>query len=207
MTRKKTAKKAAPKKQIKKKKEQKVSAKVKKKEVKKKEVKKKEAKKKEVKKKEAKKKVAKKSPNTSVSKTSKQKKLTKKVIKDLVSKGKDQGYLTYDDINEVLPDEMLSADQIDDTIMIFDEEDIEVIDKAEKRITIGTKKNKEDKISTADFGSVTDPVKMYLREMGHVTLLSREGEVEIAKKIEEGEQEVLRYLVDTQVGVDCIISL
>ena len=187
MTKKKTAKKAAPKKQVKKKKEPKVSAKLKEKEVKKK--------------------VVKKSPKKAVSKIKKPKKLTKKAIKDLVSKGKKQGYLTYDEINEVLPDEMLSPEKIDETIMIFDEEDIEVVEKAEKRVVVDTKKSKEDKVSAADFGSVTDPVKMYLREMGHVTLLSREGEVEIAKKIEEGEQYVLRSLVDTQVGVDCIINL
>jgi len=187
MTKKKTAKKAAPKKQLKKKKTPKVSAKAKPKEVKKK--------------------AAKKAPKKAVSKVKKPKKITKKVIKELVSKGREQGYLTYDEINEVLPDEMLSPDQIDETIMIFDEEDIEVVEKAEKRMAVAVKKRKENRSSSADFGSVTDPVKMYLREMGHVTLLSREGEVEIAKKIEKGEQEVLRSLVDTQVGVECVISL
>ncbi len=60
---------------------------------------------------------------------------------------------------------------------------------------------------TSDFGTVTDPVKMYLREMGLVTLLSREGEVEIAKKIEAGEQEVLRALLETSIGVESILSL
>lgn len=152
-------------------------------------------------------KVKKKTSKTVSPKKEKPKKLTKKIINDLLSKGKSQGYLTYDDINDVLPDEMLSPEQIDETIMIFDEQDIEILDKAEKRVSVPSKKNKEDKVSSTDFGTVTDPVKMYLREMGHVTLLSREGEVEIAKKIEEGEQEVLRSLVDTQVGVDCIINL
>ncbi len=52
-----------------------------------------------------------------------------------------------------------------------------------------------------DFGTVADPVKMYLREMGFVTLLSREGEVEIAKEIEAGEQEVLRAMIDSEIGV------
>jgi len=61
--------------------------------------------------------------------------------------------------------------------------------------------------SSVDFGKVTDPVKMYLREMGLVTLLSREGEVEIAKKIESGEQEVLRALIDTTTGVFCLLEL
>ncbi|MCK7509223.1 MAG: hypothetical protein MZV70_37745 [Desulfobacterales bacterium] len=62
-------------------------------------------------------------------------------------------------------------------------------------------------IDAGDYGSVTDPVKMYLREMGMVTLLSREGEVEIAKKIEAGEQEVLRALLEATTGVEAIIEL
>jgi RNA polymerase primary sigma factor len=61
-------------------------------------------------------------------------------------------------------------------------------------------------VSVSDFGSVTDPVKMYLREMGMVTLLSREGEVEIAKKIEQGEQDVLKALLETSLGVKYILE-
>jgi RNA polymerase primary sigma factor len=70
----------------------------------------------------------------------------------------------------------------------------------EKKVTVS-------KVDNAEFGTVTDPVKMYLREMGLVTLLSREGEVEIAKKIEAGEQEVLRALLESTTGVEAIIAL
>jgi len=139
-------------------------------------------------------------------------KVVEKALNDLIAKGKKQGCLTYDEINDALPEEMLRPDQLDETLMIFDDQDIEIIeDKKGKAATTDKKfvdeKFRADGADTADFGSVTDPVKMYLREMGMVTLLSREGEVEIAKKIEAGEQEVLRALLDTSIGVECILEL
>ena len=139
-------------------------------------------------------------------------KTTSKVIKSLLSKGKKQGYLTYDEINEVLPEDLLSPEQIDDTLMLFDANNIEVVDKKHKKKVVKLKKAKEKKevaksATSPDFGTVTDPVKMYLREMGLVTLLSREGEVVIAKKIEAGEQEVLRALLESIAGVESIIDL
>jgi RNA polymerase primary sigma factor len=134
------------------------------------------------------------------------------VLETLVAKGKAQGFLPYNEINQVLPDELMSPNQIDDTLMMFDEYDIEVLDEEKQSLTDKTKNIEDGKVPMADagltdFGSVTDPVKMYLREMGNVTLLSREGEVEIAKKIEAGEQEVLRALLDTTTAVDCILEL
>jgi RNA polymerase primary sigma factor len=140
------------------------------------------------------------------------KKISKKAIKDLISKGKERGYLTYNEINEALPDDMLSLEQIDDTLIMFDDNDIEIIDEKKTKLIPSAKKAVNKKsvtsdTSSVDFGKVTDPVKMYLREMGLVTLLSREGEVEIAKKIESGEQEVLRALIDTTTGVFCLLEL
>jgi RNA polymerase primary sigma factor len=139
-------------------------------------------------------------------------KITPKVIKELVSKGKKQGYLTYDEINEMLPKDMLSVEQIDETLMLFYANDIEVVDEKHQKKVVKLKKAKNKKATTgsaiaADFGTVTDPVKMYLREMGLVTLLSREGEVVIAKKIEAGEQEVVRALLESTAGVESIINL
>jgi RNA polymerase primary sigma factor len=139
-------------------------------------------------------------------------KITLKAIKALVSKGKKQGYLTYDEINNMLPKDMLSVEQIDDTLMLFYANNIEVVDEKHQKKVVKLKKAKEKKAITgsaaaADFGTVTDPVKMYLREMGLVTLLSREGEVVIAKKIEAGEQEVLRALLESTVGVESILYL
>ena len=137
---------------------------------------------------------------------------TKRAIMALLKKGKKQGYLTYDEINELLPENMLSPEQIDETFMMFDDNEIQIVDEKKKKNIVRLKKAKEKKVKRpvtrdSDFGTVTDPVKMYLREMGLVTLLSREGEVEIAKKIEAGEQEVLHALLETTVGVESIAGL
>jgi len=136
-----------------------------------------------------------------------------KVMDKLVTKGNKQGYLTIAQITKGLPDEMMSPDQIDETLMWFDDHDIEVVEKKKKIKALG-KKDDDEKISEtkeidslSTYGTVTDPVKMYLREMGMVTLLSREGEIVIAKKIEAGEQEVLRAMLETTLGVDSIINL
>ncbi len=140
------------------------------------------------------------------------KSVSKKVLKDLISKGNKQGYLTYSEINEALSNEMLSPEKIDETFILLDDHNIKVIDEKKQLKAINAKKvkakliNKQEKSATG-FGAVTDPVKMYLREMGLVTLLSREGEVVIAKKIENGEQQVLRALLETITGAECIISL
>ena len=165
----------------------------------------------------AKKKTVKKPTKKTVAKKSTEKKKSTrttvpKAIKSLLTKGKKQGYLTYDEINEVLPEDLLSPDQIDETLMLFDANNIEVVDKKHKKKVVKIKKTKAKKevaksAASSDFGTVTDPVKMYLREMGLVTLLSREGEVVIAKKIEAGEQEVLRALLESTTGFESIIDL
>ncbi len=145
----------------------------------------------------------------SVSKTNEKiNNLPKKELKKLISKANKQGYLTYEGINEVLNDYMLSAEQIDDTFISLGKYNIKIIDEKKHLKSIAAKKAKEKVIKTVSgFGTVTDPVKMYLREMGLVTLLTREGEVEIAKKIEAGEQEVLRALIDTTTCIENIINL
>jgi len=139
-------------------------------------------------------------------------KMTTEAIKSLLSRGKKQGYLTYDEVNEALPEELFSPEQIDETLMLFDANNIDVVDKKHQKKVVKLKKSSEKKAvakgaASPDFGTVTDPVKMYLREMGLVTLLSREGEVVIAKKIEAGEQEVLRALLESTTGVESIIDL
>ncbi|MBW2259991.1 MAG: hypothetical protein JRF18_06010, partial [Deltaproteobacteria bacterium] len=127
-------------------------------------------------------------------------------LKQLITKGKKQGYLTYEELNDALPEGRVSSDQIDQMIMVFDELDIEVIDGSKVKVFEPEveKKISEEGAATPPqperdvFGRVTDPVKMYLREMGLVSLLSREDEVEIAKQIEVGEQEVLTALVQNE---------
>jgi RNA polymerase primary sigma factor len=132
-----------------------------------------------------------------------------KAIKKLETQGNEQGWLTYDEINDALPEELLAAEHVDDTLMLFEQQGIEVVEKKKdgSKKPVAKKPAAKAKSSTvADYGGVTDPVKMYLREMGLVTLLSREGEVEIAKKIEAGEQEVLKALLETTLGVASILE-
>jgi len=131
-------------------------------------------------------------------------------FKKLISLGESKGFLTYDDVNDLLPSDVISSDQIDDIIMLFGEKNIDIIDtdKGEKLVV---KKVAEERAEVkeedildlmATVGKTGDPVKMYLREMGLVSLLSREGEVEIAKKIEEGEKEVM----DSIFGVTALVK-
>ena len=136
-----------------------------------------------------------------------------KKLKTLIAKGKKQGFLTYEEINELIPDGKVSAEQIDNTLIMLGDMNITITDKEKIPKQIVKLKAKEKKTGKTvqkglpDFGTVTDPVKMYLREMGLVTLLSREGEVEIAKKIEAGEQDVLKSLLETTMGVNYILKL
>ena len=148
---------------------------------------------------------------SSVIKLKVDKKITSKTITDLILKGKEKGSLSYDDINRALPEDMITSEQFDEALMIFDELDIDILDEkasgsSESEAREAVKRARKETAMT-DFGAVTDPVKMYLREMGLVTLLSREGEVEIAKKIEAGEQEVLKALIDTTTGIECLLNL
>jgi RNA polymerase primary sigma factor len=138
--------------------------------------------------------------------------ISEKAMKTLIAQGKKQGYLTYREINTALPEEMLASDQIDDTLILFDDLGIDIIDENTRKLAKTKAKSqsmslKADDTAMPDYGSVTDPVKMYLREMGLVTLLSREGEVEIAKKIEAGEQDVLKALLETTMGVGYLLEL
>jgi RNA polymerase primary sigma factor len=136
-------------------------------------------------------------------------------LKQLITKGKKQGYLTYEELNDALPEGRVSPDQIDQMIMVFDELDIEVIDGSKIKVfepDVEKKISEEEAEAPTEperdvFGRVTDPVKMYLREMGLVSLLSREDEVEIAKQIEAGEQEVLKAIVHSTVGAEKLIRL
>jgi RNA polymerase primary sigma factor len=137
-------------------------------------------------------------------------KTDKKFLQYLIHKGKQKGFLTYDEIEEAMPEESISSEEFDETLMMLDEYDIEVVNNKKQKIANKDKKAKAKKLdenSISEFGVVTDPVKMYLREMGLVTLLSREGEVEIAKKIEAGEQEVLKALLETTRCVEWILNL
>ena len=139
-------------------------------------------------------------------------------IKRLITVGKEKGYLTYDEVNEALPEDLVSPEKMDDMMMIFDEMDIEIVDSEQQvqvvREGVGAdsesliEEEEEDLQLEADVTSrITDPVKMYLREMGQVSLLTREGEVEIAKRIEMGEREIFNAIMESSIGIKQIMSL
>jgi RNA polymerase primary sigma factor len=139
-------------------------------------------------------------------------------IKRLITVGKEKGYLTYDEVNEALPEDLVSPEKMDDMMMIFDEMDIEIVD-SEQQVQVVREgsgadseslieEEEEDLQLEADVTSrITDPVKMYLREMGQVSLLTREGEVEIAKRIEMGEREIFNAIMESSIGIKQIMSL
>ncbi len=144
------------------------------------------------------------------------KKLGAEKLKTLISIGKEKGFLTYDELNEVLPKDMVSPERIEDILAIFEEMDIEVVERPEdyqpenKQMVTSGKAALESDVLKDDLDykeKAADPVKMYLREMGMVSLLNREGEVEIAKRIEQGEQEVLDAILETSIGIKEIIKL
>ena len=146
-------------------------------------------------------------------KTTRRKEAVKKEIMALVNKGKAQGTLTYKEIDEALPKDM-TPEKIEETLILIQSMKISIIDENKKvKESIVPKKTVKHETtdnmaaSLSDYGSVPDPVKMYLREMGIITLLSREGEIEIAKKIEVGEQEVIKALLETTIGVENILIL
>ncbi|MDY7035857.1 MAG: RNA polymerase sigma factor RpoD [Thermodesulfobacteriota bacterium] len=139
-------------------------------------------------------------------------------LKRLISIGKNKGYITYEELNDDLPNDVVSSEYIDDLMMMFEELDIMIVDEASREEIEKSKKVKKKREKTlekenyrADVSDVTarvsDPVKMYLKEMGGISLLTREGEVEIAKRIEAGEKEALNALLKCCVGIEYIIGL
>jgi RNA polymerase primary sigma factor len=133
-----------------------------------------------------------------------------KEVEQLISMEGEKGFLSFDE-NEIPPNDIVSSDQIDDVLMMFDEMDIDVVEdlqglKVEEEKTL-EKEEEEDELEVETFGRATDPVRMYLREMGSVSLLTREGEVEIAKKIESGKREVLSVVLNCPMAVKEIINL
>ncbi|HEY6197092.1 MAG TPA: RNA polymerase sigma factor RpoD [Candidatus Binatia bacterium] len=140
-----------------------------------------------------------------------------KEVKKLIDLGKEKGYLTYDEVNDMLPADVVSPDQIDDVMSLFGEMDIEVIDSNQRVSLAGQaeelaeEEEEEKEIEVEVDGDISgktgDPVRMYLREMGTVSLLSREGEVEIAKKIEHGEKQVIEEVLSSPLALSYVLDL
>src|SRR5512138_1379119 len=139
-------------------------------------------------------------------------------MKQLIDLGKEKGFLTYDEVNDLLPPDLVSSEQIDDVMSMFGEMDIEIVDSVQKvkipkaKLDLEEDEEMEGEQEEQEFepgalGRTSDPVRMYLREMGSVSLLTREGEVEIAKRIEDGERDVAAIILNTPITVKEILSL
>ncbi|WP_119344520.1 RNA polymerase sigma factor RpoD [Facilibium subflavum] len=137
-------------------------------------------------------------------------------IKELLSLGKEQGYLTYADVNDYLPDEITDPERIEEVVQMINDVGVKVFESvpdAEDLLLIEGEANdasEDDAVqalsSDGDFGRTTDPVRMYMREMGSVDLLTRSGEIEIAKRIEEGTKEVLNTLSEYPFVVKTLLG-
>ncbi len=134
----------------------------------------------------------------------------------LISMGKQKGFLTYDEVNDALPSDIVSLDQLDDIMMMFGAMDIEVVDSAksgrmpseiaEERAEEAEEPgdHAEIDLTPGPVGRTEDPVRLYLREMGRVSLLTREGEIALAKRIEDGKEEVVRAILGTNLAIEKI---
>src|SRR5947208_2956144 len=136
-------------------------------------------------------------------------------VRQLINIGKEKGYLLYDEVNELLPSEITSSDELDDLFNTFGSAGIEVIDSDQKylrddkvidRTAEGAEELELD-LTPGALDKTNDPVRMYLREMGTVPLLTREGEVEIARRIERGKLAVIKSISRTPIITKRVITL
>ncbi|MBL0220486.1 MAG: RNA polymerase sigma factor RpoD [Myxococcales bacterium] len=140
----------------------------------------------------------------------------------LIELGKSKGFVTYDEVNDHMPEDVVSTDQIDGWLSALGEHGIEVVDGTGNRrpdlvdqppkegIGLGAEKDEKEEVDEDEeyaYSRTSDPVRMYLRKMGSVSLLTREGEVEIAKRIEDGERKMLQAVLNSTVAVEELIAI
>ena len=141
------------------------------------------------------------------------KKTNPEEVQQLIDMGKEKGFLTYDEVNDMLPASMVSSEQLEDVMSMFGEMDIEIVDNDNKvsnpkDVDIDEEEDEGDvELEAGTLGKTSDPVRMYLREMGQVALLTREGEVEIAKRIEEGDALVAKVIMRTPIAAREVMLL
>src|SRR4030088_2081866 len=136
-------------------------------------------------------------------------------IKKMVARGKERGYVTYDELNAALPPDQVSSEQIEDTMTMLSEAGVNVVEAEEqeeapaatpaepaKTAVVAAEATGEDE----ELGRTDDPVRMYLREMGSVELLSREGEIEIAKRIEAGQDKMIGGICESPMTITALLA-
>ena len=135
-------------------------------------------------------------------------------VMDLINLGKQKGYLLYDEINELLPTDLNNTEEIEDILATFGTAGIEVIEESPKFPPDEKLEGKLDELAEEDIDlgaaaleKTNDPVRMYLREMGTVPLLTREGEVEIAKRIERGQNNVLKAISRSPIVIQELLTV
>jgi len=132
-------------------------------------------------------------------------------IKKMLARGKERGYLTYDELNAALPQDQVSSEQIEDTMTMLSELGVNVIESEESDEPAAVEGDEADSevrgnLDDDDIGRTDDPVRMYLREMGSVELLSREGEIAIAKRIEAGREMMIGGICENPLTIRAIIG-
>lgn len=139
-------------------------------------------------------------------------------VKQLISLGRENGFVTLDEINEILPEDVLTSELLDEIMMLLAQLKIDVIDNKNKKNSIFSPPEIEDEIIEGDENAVEeeeerevmatdDPVRLYLREMGNIPLLSREEEVEVAKEIEEGQRKVIKSVLSFPSTAENIMEI
>ena len=145
-------------------------------------------------------------------------------VKKLITLGKEKGFLTYDDLNSTLPAEVVSSEQFGSIMTMFGEMDIEIVESADAERAQkpaeaddamedgdegeGIEENeKEIDLTPGALSRTDDPVRLYLKEMGSVALLSREGEIEIAKRIEEGKKDIATVVYGLPMTLEFVLTL
>jgi RNA polymerase primary sigma factor len=138
-------------------------------------------------------------------------------LKELITKGKEQGYLTFAEVNDHLPQDIIDSDQVEDIIRMINDMGIQVFENAPDADTLMMNEENTDEDAAeaaaqalatveSEIGRTTDPVRMYMREMGTVELLTRKGEIVIAKRIEEGIKEVQRSVAEYPPAINFLLE-
>jgi RNA polymerase primary sigma factor len=133
-------------------------------------------------------------------------------VKKMIAKAKERGYVTYDELNAVLPPDQMSSEQIEDIMSLLSEMGITVIESEEQDDAAADDDSKESSATATgnlnddDIGRTDDPVRMYLREMGSVELLSREGEIAIAKRIEAGRERMIGGICESPLTIRALLA-